>query len=73
MVVVGDVGVVITGDPGPLILVQRPVPGDAGVFAAIVAVVILEQKVWFGPAFATGAVLMVNVIALLALVQGALA
>ena len=54
-------------------MVQRPVAGATGVFAAIVAEVILEQNVWVGPAFATGAVLMVSVIVLLAFVQGAFA
>ena len=73
IVVVGDPGVVITGDPGPLTMDQRPVAGATGVFAAMVADVMLEQKVWLGPALAEGAALMVSVMALLAFVQGALA
>jgi hypothetical protein len=73
IVVMGEAGVVMTGDPGPLICVQKPVAGATGVFAAMVAEVIFEQKVWLGPALERGAALMVSVIVLLALVQGALA
>jgi len=70
-VVVGEFGLVITGLPGPLTRLQRPVP-CAGVFAAMVVEVTLAQNVWLGPAFETGAAFIVSVIALLAVVQGEL-
>lgn len=73
IVVVGDAGVVITGDPGPLTRDQRPVEGASGVLAAIVAEVLLEQNVWFGPALETGAVFIVSVMLLVAFEQGAAA